>query len=166
MNRQTMKTLKDLFEHQLKDLYSAENQMVDALPKMVDKASNTGLKTAFESHLAETKEQRNRIQDICRSLEIEPSGEKCKAMEGLIREVESFLEEEIADEVRDAGLIANAQRIEHYEISGYGTAVRYAKQLGHSEIADKLQQTLDQEYEADQKLNNMAEQNINQKAMS
>ncbi len=159
-----MKDLKELFVHQLKDLYSAESQLLNALPKMAKKASDAKLKEAFESHLKETKEQQNRIVEICEKLGIKPGGEKCMAMEGLIKEAEGFMEEAETDEVMDAGLIAEAQRVEHYEISGYGTAVRFAKELGHDDLAKKLQKTLDEEYKADQKLDDLAEGRLNSKA--
>ena len=161
-----MKNLQELFEHQLKDLYNAEGQLIKALPKMVKKANDAKLKEAFESHLEETKEQKTRLEEICKELKIKPTGEKCHAMEGLIKEAEGFMEEAEADDVMDAGLIAEAQRVEHYEIAGYGTAVRFAKELGHKEIAAKLQKTLDEEYNADNKLDKLAEGRINKKAKS
>lgn len=160
-----MKNLNDLFEHQLKDLYSAETQLIEALPKMESNANDSKLKDAFSSHLKETKQQKKRLQEICEELDIDPNGEKCKAMEGLIKEAEGFIDEAEDDDVMDAGLIAEAQRVEHYEISGYGTAVRYAKELGHDDISDKLQETLDEEYEADEKLNELAEGRLNKKAI-
>ncbi|QYA24594.1 ferritin-like domain-containing protein [Gramella sp. MT6] len=159
-----MKDLKDLFEHQLKDLYSAESQLTKALPKMAKHANDEKLKEALESHLEETKEHKSRLEVICKELNISPSGETCKAMKGLIEEAEDFLKEDASEEVRDAGLIADAQRVEHYEISGYGTVVRYAKELGHKEIAKKLQITLDEEYDADNKLDKLAEGRLNKKA--
>lgn len=159
-----MKTLEDLFEHQLKDLYSAETQLIDALPKMAKNASDSKLKKAFEDHLEETKKQKERLEKVCDELGIKPGGETCKAMQGLIKEAESFLKEDADKAVRDAGLIAEAQRVEHYEISGYGTAVRYAKELGHDKIVTLLQSTLDEEYAADDKLNDMAEDRLNRKA--
>ncbi|WP_149277703.1 YciE/YciF ferroxidase family protein [Pareuzebyella sediminis] len=161
-----MKNLEELFEHQLKDLYSAEEQLIEALPKMVKKATNKKLKEAFENHLEETKTQKSRIESICKTLNISPGGETCKAMEGLIREAKGFMDEAETDEVMDAGLIAEAQRVEHYEISGYGTAVRYAKELGHGSIAGKLQETLDEEYNADNKLDKLAESRLNEEAIS
>ncbi len=161
-----MKTLEELFQHQIKDLYSAEKQLIEALPKMESNATNSDLKEAFASHLEETKGQKKRLEEICEELDINPNGEKCKAMEGLIKEAEGFIEEAGNDDVMDAGLIAEAQRVEHYEISGYGTAVRYAKELGHDDIADKLQETLDEEYDADQKLDDLAEGRLNEKAIS
>lgn len=159
-----MKNLEDLFQHQLKDLYSAESQLIKALPKMQKKANDEKLKQAIEKHLEETKEQKNRLKEVCDELGIKPTGEECKAMKGLIEEAESFLKEKADDDVRDAGIIAEAQRIEHYEISGYGTAVRYAKELGHKEIAKKLQKTLDEEYKTDQDLTKMAESRLNREA--
>ena len=159
-----MKNLKDLFEHQLKDLYSAETQLLKALPKMAENATDAKLKKTFEAHLEETKEHQQRLEEICKELEIKPTGETCKAMKGLIAEGEAFLKEDAEKEVRDAGLIADAQRIEHYEISGYGTVVRYAKELGYNSIAKKLQKTLDEEYKADEKLDKLAEGRLNKKA--
>lgn len=159
-----MKDLKELFEHQLKDLYSAETQLIKALPKMAENANDQKLKDAFESHLEETKEHKERLSEICEELGIKPTGETCKAMKGLIEEAEEFLKEDASEEVRDAGLIADAQRVEHYEISGYGTVVRYAKELGHKDIAKKLQKTLDEEYDADNKLDKLAESRLNEKA--
>lgn len=161
-----MKNLKDLFEHQLKDLYSAESQLVEALPKMQKSANDEKLKKAFEKHLKETEGHVKRLEEICEKLDIKPTGETCKAMKGLVKEAESFLEEDAEKDVRDAGLIAEAQRVEHYEISGYGTAVRYAKELGHDDIAAKLQKTLDEEYKTDDLLTDMAEDRLNRKAKS
>ncbi|MGJ8592846.1 MAG: ferritin-like domain-containing protein [Aquaticitalea sp.] len=160
-----MKTLEDLFEHQLKDLYSAESQLIKALPKMVKNAKDDKLKNAFEDHLEETKNHKSRLEDIGKELKIDLKGETCKAMKGLIEEAESFIKEKPEDDVLNAGLIAEAQRVEHYEISGYGTAVRYAKELGHDKVAKKLKETLDEEYGADEKLNKMAEGRLNKKAI-
>ncbi|WP_037316303.1 ferritin-like domain-containing protein [Salegentibacter sp. Hel_I_6] len=159
-----MKKLEDLFEHQLKDLYSAESQLVKALPKMVKAANDEKLKKAFEEHLEETREHKKRLEEISKELGFKPTGEECKAMKGLIEEAEAFLKEDAEVDVRDAGLIADAQRVEHYEISGYGTVVRYAKELGHKAIANKLQKTLDEEYNADKSLDKLAEGRINKKA--
>ncbi|WP_295178384.1 ferritin-like domain-containing protein [uncultured Christiangramia sp.] len=159
-----MKNLKDLFEHQLKDLYSAETQLLKALPKMAENATDAKLKKAFEAHLEETREHQQRLEEVCKELEIKPTGETCKAMKGLIAEAEAFLKADAEKEVRDAGLIADAQRVEHYEISGYGTVVRYAKELGYDSIAKKLQKTLDEEYKADEKLDKLAEGRLNKKA--
>jgi len=159
-----MKTLKDLLEHQIKDIYSAEIQLLDALPKMENAAHDNQLKKAFKTHLAETKNQIKRLTTICKELGISPEGEKCKAMEGLIKEAASFLKEDTTNAVKDAGIIAEAQRIEHYEISSYGTAVRYAKELHLDKIASLLNDTLDEEYEADETLTDIAEDRLNEKA--
>ncbi|QAA80915.1 ferritin-like domain-containing protein [Aequorivita sp. H23M31] len=159
-----MKNLEELFEHQLQDLYSAESQLVKALPKMVENANDAKLKKAFEDHLEETKEHKTRLEEICKELKIDPKEETCKAMQGLVKEASDFMKEVKDKEVLDAGIIAEAQRVEHYEISGYGTAVRYAKELGHKDIAKKLQKTLDEEYNADKVLNDLAEKRLNRKA--
>lgn len=161
-----MKNLEELFEHQLQDLHSAEDQLTEALPKMIKNAEDSNLKKAFESHLEETKEHKKRIEEICKELGFKSKGEKCKAMEGLIKEAEGFLKEVKDTDVKHAGMIAEAQRVEHYEISGYGTAVSYAKELGHKDVAKKLQKTLDEEYSADKKLNDLAENRLNKKAKS
>lgn len=161
-----MKTLQDLFEHQLQDLYSAENQLIDALPKMIENANDDELKKAFQEHLEETKGHKKRLAEICDELDISPEGETCKAMQGLIKEAKGFIEESNDADVMDAGLIAEAQRVEHYEISGYGTAARYAKELGFDSIATQLKSTLDEEYSADNKLTKLAESRLNRKAIS
>jgi len=161
-----MKTLKDLFEHEIKDIYSAEKQLTEALPKMVKAATDSKLKDAFSGHLEETKKQFEEIQAICEELDIKPTSTKCKAMAGLIKECEGMIKEDGDADVKDAGLIACAQRVEHYEISAYGTSVRFAKELGHDKIAKQLQTILDQEYNADQKLDDLAEGRINKKAKS
>ena len=127
-------------------------------------AQDSKLQKAFEKHLKETEGHKERLKEICDSLGIKPTGEECKAMKGLIEEAESFIKEKPDAEVMDAGLIAEAQRVEHYEISGYGTAVRYAKELGHEDIASQLQKTLDEEYKTDDLLTGMAEDRLNRKA--
>lgn len=161
-----MRTLKDLFEHELKDLYSAEKQLTEALPNMVKAASDKKLQKAFSDHLEETKGHFERMHMICEKLDINPTSTKCQAMEGLIKECDGMIKEDADKEVKDAGLIACAQRVEHYEISGYGTAVRFAKELGHNDIAKELQKTLDQEYKADGNLSDMAEDRLNRKAIA
>ncbi|MGO3182063.1 MAG: YciE/YciF ferroxidase family protein [Aequorivita sp.] len=160
-----MNTLKKLFEHQLKDLHSAESQLVGVLIKMIKNATDIKLIKAFENHLEETKNHQIRLEEICFDLNISPSGERCMAMEDWIKNVEGFLKEDIEKEVKDIGLISGAQCIEHYEISGYGTAVRYAKELGHDDIAKKLQETLNEEYNCDEKLTAIAEDRLNRIAM-
>lgn len=156
--------LQDLFHHQLKDIYSAEKQLISALPTMEEKVSNNGLKNAFSEHLAETREHKERLEKIGLDLDLSLEEEACDAMQGLINEAKSFLEEESEVDVQDAGIIANAQRIEHYEISAYGTVVEYAKALKHEDIADILQQTLKEESHADELLNDLAIENVNRQA--
>lgn len=158
-----LNTLEDLLRHELQDLYSAETQIIEALPKMAEKASNSDLKEAFKAHLEETKQQRQRLEDVCRQLSIEPKGETCKAMQGIIREAQDLMKENADREVMDAALIAEAQRVEHYEIAGYGTVCTYAERLGHTDIKNKLGQTLEEEKSADQKLNKIASR-VNEKA--
>src|SRR5215211_7885755 len=137
-----LETLKDLYIHELKDLYSAEKQIIRALPKMVKAASNEQLAAGFKLHLEETKEQAARLEKILESHKQSTRGPKCKGMEGVLKEGEEMIEEEGDDEVRDAGLIAAAQRVEHYEMAGYGCARTYAQLLGDKEGATTLQQTL------------------------
>lgn len=159
-----LKTLEDLFEHQLKDLYSAEKQLITALPKMAKTASDPGLKEALELHLEQTREQKERIEKACELLGISPGRLKCKAMEGLVEEGEETIDEDATPEVKDAALIAAAQRIEHYEIAGYGTAAHYAERLGKKEVAELLHKTLEEEQQTDTKLNKLAKSYINKKA--
>ncbi len=145
----------------LKDLYNAENQLLKALPKMAQAASSPELRTAFEDHLEETKEQVQRLDKIFQELDLNPKGKKCKAMDGLIEEGKEIMEEDAEPPVMDAGLIAAAQRVEHYEMAGYGCVRTYARQLGYEAAAKLLQQTLDEEAEADKKLTELAESGIN-----
>ncbi|CAM4147620.1 YciE/YciF ferroxidase family protein [Zobellia nedashkovskayae] len=160
-----MKTLNDLFEYQLKDLYSAETQLLAALPDIMEHANDEGLKQVFENQLEDTKEQKSRIENICDELSISPTGETCQAMKGLIKEAKHFIEEVENDEVMDVGLVAEIQRVQHYEISGYGSAVRFAKELGLRKIAKTLQKTLNEEYDADDTLEKFAETRLNKKAI-
>lgn len=159
--------LEDLFIHELKDLYSAENQLMDALPKMAKAASSPELKKGFEEHLAQTKEHAQRIEQIFEGFGRKPGGVKCKGMEGLIKEGEEAIEDEESGPVRDAALIAAAQRVEHYEIAGYGTARAYARHLGNDDAFHLLDRTLREEGMTDQKLTELAESgpHINQMAM-
>lgn len=158
-----MKSLEDLFHHELKDLYSAEQQLIEALPEMVKQATNTELKNAIENHLEETKAQKTRLEDVCDQLGIDPSGHTCKAMQGLIKEARELMKEDASPEVMDAALIAAAQRVEHYEIAGYGTACAFAESLGHSDIKEILGETLEEEKGADEKLTEIAS-SVNQEA--
>jgi ferritin-like metal-binding protein YciE len=153
-----LNSLDDLFVEQLNDLYSAETQLVEALPKMAKAASTKELKQGFESHLKETKGHVERLEKIFDDIGAKPGGHTCEAMEGLISEGEDVIEQDDAeDAVRDAALIAAAQRVEHYEIAGYGTVRTYAKHLGNDKAAKLLQQTLDEEGETDKKLTKLAE---------
>jgi len=156
-----MANLQDLFVDCLKDLHNAENQLVRALPKMAKAASNPDLKKAFETHLEETKGQIERLDMIFERLGESPKGKKCLAMEGLIGEGKELMEEDAEPEVMDAGLIGASQKIEHYEIAGYGTVRTYAKLLGNDEAAKLLQKTLDEEGATDKKLTALAESTIN-----
>lgn len=156
-----LSTLKDLYIHELKDLYSAEKQLIKALPKMAKAATNPDLAAGFEQHLEETKEHAARLEKILKSHDQTTRGPKCKGMEGVVAEGAEMIEEEADDEVRDAGLIAAAQRVEHYEIAGYGTARTYAELLGDKEGAKLLQSTLDEEGATDKKLTELATSAIN-----
>lgn len=159
-----MKSLNDLLIEQLKDLYSAENQLIRALPKMAKAATNPDLKTGFEEHLEQTRGQTARIEQICEQLEVSPKGKKCAAMEGLIEEGKEIMQEDAQPGVLDAGLIAAAQKVEHYEIASYGSARTWAEQLGFQKIARLLQETLDEERETDEKLTQLALSAVNERA--
>jgi ferritin-like metal-binding protein YciE len=161
-----LNTLKDLYIHELKDLYSAEKQLIKALPKMAKAASNPELSEGFRQHLEETKVHATRLEEILKSHDQTTRGPKCKGMEGLLEEGNSMIEEEAEDEARDAGLIAAAQRVEHYEIAGYGCARTYAKAIGDKSGAKLLQQTLEEESATDHKLSALAESTINPAALS
>jgi ferritin-like metal-binding protein YciE len=160
-----LSTLKDLYIHELKDLFSAEKQLLKALPKMAKAASNPELAKGFEEHLEETEGHVARLEEILESHDQSTRGPKCKGMEGLVAEGAEIIEEEADDEVRDAGLIAAAQRVEHYEIAGYGTARTYAELLGDETGARLLQQTLDEESATDEKLTELATSSINVAAL-
>jgi ferritin-like metal-binding protein YciE len=157
-------SLHDLYVNELKDLYSAENQLVKALPKMAKAASNPDLKAAIEEHLEVTRKQVERLERVFEGLGVSPKGKKCKAMEGLIEEGKEVMEEDGEEAVIDAALIAAAQRVEHYEMAGYGCARTFARLLGYDEAARLLQETLDEEGEADKKLTELAETGINVEA--
>jgi ferritin-like metal-binding protein YciE len=157
----SLDSLHDLYVDELKDLYSAENQLLKALPKMAKAASVPELKAAFEEHLEITRGQVSRLETIFEELEVSPKGKKCKAMEGLIEEGKEIIEEKGAPAVVDAALIAAAQRVEHYEMAGYGCVRTFANLLGYEQAAALLQETLDEEGEADKKLTELAETVIN-----
>lgn len=147
-----LNTLREALVHELKDLHSAESQITKALPKMAKKASDAKLKKAFESHLEETKKQVERIEEALKSLEEKTGRKKCEAMAGLITEGEELMKEDASEEVRDALLIAAAQKVEHYEIASYGTAIAWSELLGLSEVTNLLKKTLSEEEAADKKL--------------
>ncbi|MFY9842412.1 MAG: ferritin-like domain-containing protein [Terriglobales bacterium] len=153
-----IESLRDLYVEQLQDLYNAEQQLIKALPKMAKAASSEDLKAAFEEHLEKTREHAQRIEAICSKMGEKAQGKKCKAMEGLVKEGGEVINEEMEDGIKDAALIAAAQRVEHYEIAGYGCVRAYAMKLGDDSATDLLGQTLDEEKEADETLNGIAEQ--------
>jgi len=157
--------LRELFVEELKDLYSAENQLVKALPKMAKAASSEELRAGFEEHLDQTRGHVQRLEKIFKALDESPKGKKCVGMEGLVKEGSEVMEEDFEEAVMDAALIGAAQRVEHYEIAAYGTVRELAEVLGESDHASLLQQTLDEEEETDQKLTEIAKQ-INEEANS
>ena len=159
-----LENLRDLFEESIQDLYSAETQIIDALPLMIEKVSNPQLKQALELHLRQTEEQRDRLEEICEKLDIDPDDKFCKATEGLIKEAKELLSEDATPEVLDAGIIGAAQKIEHYEIAGYGTARVFAMHLGETEVQALLEATLEEEKDTDAKLTLIAEGDVNQRA--
>jgi ferritin-like metal-binding protein YciE len=150
-------SLADLLVEELKDLYSAETQLLKAIPKMAKAATSKPLKAGFEKHLKQTEGHVERLEQVCEELDVSPKGKKCKAMEGLIEEGSEVIEEDAEPEVKDAALIAAAQRVEHYEIAGYGCVRTYAQLLGHTKAAKLLQQTLDEEGDTDKALTKLAE---------
>jgi ferritin-like metal-binding protein YciE len=159
-----LETLRDLYVHELKDLYSAEQQLIKALPKMRKAATNRGLATAFNQHLEQTKRQAKRLEQILKRHDESTRAPKCEGMEGLIKEGDKMGSEDAQPDVRDAGLIASAQRVEHYEIAGYGCARTYAELLGDKQGARLLDTTLREETNTDKKLTKLAKQLINVKA--
>jgi len=154
-------TMHDLLIAELKDIYSAETQLVKALPKMAKGATTASLRKAFEDHLEQTQEQVGRLDQIFEILGVSPRGKKCKGMEGLLEEGVEMLEEEGDDTVRDAGIIASAQRVEHYEIAAYGSSLAFATLMGHTAIAELLETTLNEEKAADKLLSTIAEEQVN-----
>jgi ferritin-like metal-binding protein YciE len=159
-----MRTLEDLYVDLLKDLYSAEKQLVKALPKMAKNSSSSDLQKAFQEHLKQTEGQVDRIERIFSDMDGSPRGKKCVGMEGLVEEGNELLKEDTEPEVLDAGLIAAAQKVEHYEIAGYGTARAWAERLGYDRAAQLLQETLDEESMANEKLTQIAESHVNMEA--
>ena len=159
-----MATLDDLYTDLLKDLYSAEKQLVKALPKMAKNAQSPDLQKAFQEHLRQTEGQVNRIERIFSDRNGSPRGKKCVGMEGLVEEGNELLQEDVEPDVLDAGLIAAAQKVEHYEIAGYGTARAWAQRLGYDQAARLLHETLEEESMANEKLTKIAESHVNMEA--
>jgi ferritin-like metal-binding protein YciE len=157
--------LEELLVDELKDIYSAENQMVKALPRMAKAASSPELKRAFERHVEETRRQIERLEQVGQALEIKLTGKKCKGMEGLLEEGKEIMAEDFDENALDAGLIGAAQKAEHYEIAAYGTARTHAALLGYTKIARLLQQTLNEEGATDKKLTQLADSIINVEAV-
>jgi ferritin-like metal-binding protein YciE len=156
-----LNNLDDLFLHELRDLYSAEQQILQALPKMAAAADHAELRRAFQEHEQVTRDQVRRLDTIADDLGLDLKGHKCKGIEGIIKEGEDLLKAKADADVMDAGLIGAAQRVEHYEIAGYGTARTFARRLGHNRAAELLQQTLDEEGTTDQRLTRIAESMVN-----
>ena len=159
-----MKDLEGLFKHFLRDIYYAEKQILKTLPKMARKADSEELRTAFEEHLEETQTHVETLEKVFESMGMKARGVTCDAINGIIDEGKEIMSETDDADARDAGMIAAAQAVEHYEITRYGTLISYARTLGHTEAADLLQTTLDQEYAADQKLTKLAESTLNRQA--
>lgn len=159
-------TMDDLFLEEIRDLYDAEQQLTKALPKMAKAAFSDKLREAFQNHLHETENQVQRLEQIFALLDEKAAGKKCAAMTGLIKEGDELVSSTDDSSVRDAGLIAAAQKVEHYEMSGYGSARTHAQLLGHDEAVSLLEETLQEEKQADRKLNDLAESTVNQDAES
>ncbi len=157
-------SLRDLYIEELKDIYSAETQIVAGLPKMADKAASPDLKTAFTEHLAQTRSQVQRLEQIFDRLGEKPTGKLCKGMHGILDEAKELMTEDAEDLVMDAGLISQAQHVEHYEMAGYGSVIAYARLLGEQEAVQLLETTLNEEKQADSKLSALANQHINRDA--
>lgn len=162
----SMATLEDLFVHELKDIYSAERQITKALPKMAKAAQSDALRAGFEEHLAQTEQHIERLEAIFSRMGVSPGRQKCAGMEGLLKEGQQLLDEHLTDDVRDAGMIAAAQKVEHYEIAAYGTLAAYARLLGMEDALALLEETLDEEKRTDRRLTDLAESSVNFEAQS
>jgi ferritin-like metal-binding protein YciE len=160
----SMDNLQELYVEELKDLYSAENQILKGLPRMIKAATHPQLKRAFTKHEKQTREQVKRLERICKSLGEKPTGKKCVGMEGLLEEAKDLIKEKPEENVLDAGLISAAQHVEHYEMAGYGTVRTWARLLGYEAHAELLQKTLDEEQQTDLDLTALAEAIINNDA--
>jgi ferritin-like metal-binding protein YciE len=159
-----IKSMNDLFEHQLRDIYYAENQIVKALPKMIDKASSSELRDGFSQHLEQTRTHVARLEQVFEMQDLTPEGVDCPAIDGIIEEADDVSGEVADKRVLDAALIAAAQAVEHYEITRYGTLIAWARELGRSDCVSLLEKTLGEEKATDEKLSNLAETNVNLRA--
>ena len=159
-----IKSLNDLFMHGLQDLYYAENQIMKSLPDMIEKATNAQLRAGFEKHLAETEGQVHRLRQVFELLDADPKGDKCPAIEGILREGRDLMSEIGDEDVMNVGLIAAAQAVEHYEITRYGALIAWATELGRTDVVPHLKASLAEEKATDQKLTQMAERRVNPKA--
>jgi ferritin-like metal-binding protein YciE len=159
-----IKTMDDLFVHTLQDIYYVENQILKALPKMIEKAGDPQLKQAFQTHLTETQNQVKRVEEVFRMHGHEPKGATCPAIDGIIKEANEIIGDVDDQEVCDAAMLASAQAVEHYEITRYGTLIAWAKQLGRNDCANVLHKNLEEEKATDEKLTKLAEAKINRKA--
>lgn len=158
--------LYDVYAEQLKDMYSAEKQLTEALPKMMEAASATELKNAFRNHLEQTQSQLERVRQILDEMDVNPGNKVCVAMEGLIKEADHMVKKEGDSDARDAALICAAQKVEHYEIATYGSLRTWANLLGRTHTADVLQTILDEEYDADNHLDKLAQRHLNEQAIN
>ena len=156
-----MESLRDIYVEELKDLYSAENQILKALPRMIKVATHPQLKKAFTKHEKQTRQHVKRLERICKELGEKPTGKKCVGMEGLLQEGKDLIKEKPEPDVLDAGLISAAQHVEHYEMAGYGTCRTWARLLGYESQAQLLQTTLDEEQQTDLDLTGIAESSVN-----
>lgn len=161
----SLDNLRELFHEQLKDIYSAEKQLTEALPKLADAASTDDLRNALNQHLEKTRNHMDQVGQLLNSMNVNPGSKKCKGMEGLVEEGNEMIQKRGDDKARDAGIVAAAQKAEHYEIATYGTLRTWARQLGDNNAAQTLQSILDEEYAADDKLTQIAESHLNREAM-
>jgi ferritin-like metal-binding protein YciE len=161
-----IKNLEELFFHELQVLWSAEDLLIDAMPAMIEKAKHEGLKNLLAMHLAETEQHKTALEAICKQLDLDPAGDFNPGMKGILLEGNKVMHKDATDEAMDATLIAGAQKVEHYEISGYGSAAYYAEMLGYEGIARRLRLTLEEEQQADTKLNFLAKSLINLRAIA
>ena len=159
-----IKTMKDLFVHGLKDIYYVEKKLVSELPRIAKKATDPELKRAFEDHAAQTENHLSRLEEVFQQIELQPRGEKCEALEGILDETKELLKDVKDPQVLDAGLLAEAQAVEHYEITRYGTLIAWSRQLGLRDAEPLLNETLEEEKEADKLLTEIAQAEVNRKA--